>query len=130
MKLLSCHRPPAIARVVFGDRGCSLCRLFAQILLVHDAVVSDDKAHDPGVSVIGWISQNGESVCHVSVYDVVLGAALGGIALFREYAEMIPAERVRLLPRFRVACDIGKVTHLADRARRLSGSSRPVQTVL
>src|SRR5262245_10196350 len=104
--------------------------MFAQIFLVNDAVLADQETHYSRMSVLSGVGQNRKSACHVSVHDVVHGAAFGAVALFREHPEVVSVEGVRLFSRPRIASGLSEVAHLTKRACRLSLCNRPVQAVV
>src|SRR5215472_3718914 len=123
-------RSPALTGVVFRHRGTLVGRLFAQIPLVNDAVLADDKGHDPCVSVFHWIRQDGESARHLSVYDVVFTATLCSRALLCKYPVVVAVEWLGLVARVGVAQCFCEVTKRAKGALRLAFCNGPVQTVL
>src|SRR5262245_30955148 len=121
---------PAVARVVFRYFDRAVYGLFSQILLVDDAVSTDQKRHHSRIPVLCRECQNSEATRHVSVHDIVFHTAVR-VRLFREYPEVVPVERLRFRACFRVARTFRKVSHPAKRALVLTTlGGGPVQTVV
>src|SRR6516164_1491742 len=121
---------PALAWVVFRNRAALACGLFAQILLVNDAILSDKERHDARVPVVHRVGQNGESASHFSVHDVVFRATLCIGALLREYPVVVAVEWLRFVARVGVAQRLCEVTKGTKGTRRPAFCNGPVQPVL
>src|SRR5271170_8162211 len=72
--LLRGYRPSLIG-IELGHGGCCLCCISSQILLQQDAVLVDDERHHAGVAIFSGIGNEGKPAGHLSIDDVVLGAA-------------------------------------------------------
>src|SRR5215469_1977874 len=73
---------PAVAGIVFSHRCRGRRGVFAEVLLINEPVGADDECHDPRIAVFHREGEKRESTSHLAIYDVVLRAALGLIALF------------------------------------------------
>src|SRR6266576_1620525 len=76
------------------------------------------------------IGQNGKSIGHLSIHDVILRTAFRFVSLLGEYPEVVAVEWLRFVARVGVTRCFCKVTNLVKGAWSLTIWNTPVQPVL
>src|SRR4029079_15491826 len=103
-----------------------------QILLVRDAVLIDDEGHHARGVVVHRPGHPAAGAGHLVVHHVIGGAALGGLALPFQDAEVVAVERRRSLlvrgPVVTLLAGLGDQD--AEGAARPAAPRRPVEAVL
>src|SRR5262245_32420106 len=62
------HRRPGLVWIEFGHRLRNGCGLWPEVFLINDAVMVDDKGHDPGGTVLRRISHYAETAHHLTFH--------------------------------------------------------------
>jgi hypothetical protein len=136
MPTLSCSRKsllqrhPGLIGIESGHRLCHIAGIFPKVFFEDHSVLVDDERLNTRLAILRRVRNIGESTGHLSIDDIVFGAALGIGTLIVQLPEIITIERlgiVRLDRDFLVGCERDVWTEWAARSalRRL-----PVQSVL